>query len=184
MIKIKAYYVVTVKEKGKIIKVVKGDSCTLNAWFSRTVSLIFRQGDVANTIIVKNTSGTDKTLRNAFNYSLFQEGIAANRKINLVIGDDNTAFSRTHFNLQGLIAAFDYSSFLVSDNGSKVTIAFSGSWLNTGELVTVREIGFKAWFIDDANSSQNVLLCRDVIDNTEVDTNKTVTVGYVIEVLF
>jgi len=184
MIKIIAEYEVKVLDPktGEVIRSVKGESKSFTLNFGRLIAILFQRGDYQVSVPVVDTSGASRTFRNNDTTSSpFEVSTSTANRIRLHIGSSNEPFSRGQYEMLGKIAEFDYSTYNLADDGTKIVVQFSGSWLNTGSLVTVREIGFDVVY-NAAGTVTRFLLTRDVIPDTTVDTNQTIAVGYTITI--
>jgi len=187
LIKIKVDYRVKVidNKTGKIVKVVKGKSKTFNLNFSRIVGIVmFPVGDVTRSISVNDTGGVARTFAAPYGLSPMAYSPAAGYKQRLGIGSSSVAFSRTHYELQAKIGDFPYSTHTLTDDGTQVRVDISGSYLNPGASITVREIALYGYFYDNGGFVRYLMLARDVITDTIVGTNQTISVGYTITVPF
>jgi len=172
---------------GKVLKVVKGKGGTFVQNFSRLLGLLmFPRGDVMETVVLTNVDGTNVTMEApSTSYSPLQYSVAAGYKLELGVGKSDVAFSRTHYNLLDPQAWVDYSTWSLTDDGTKVTVEFSGSWYNdTGVTVTIKEIGFRCRFISGAGYIHVFMLARDVITATDVPAGSTIAVAYAITIPF
>jgi len=188
-LKIKVQYEVKVidTKTGKVLKTVKGKGDPFNQNFARLLGLLmFPRGDVETSLSVTDVGGTARTMRSPDpSYPPTRYGLAAAYKLELGIGKSTTAFSRTHYNLLDPQAWVDYSTWSLTDDGTKVTVEFSGSWYNdTGATVTINEIGFRCRFLDTANVVRTIMLARDVITATNVPAGSTIAVAYAITIPF
>jgi len=188
-LKIHVQYTVKVidTKTGKVLKTVKGKSKTFNQNFARLLGLLmFPRGDVEPAVSVTDTGGTARTMRSpsdTYPPTYYTAGVAY--RLELGVGKSDVAFDRTHYNLLDPQAWVDYATFSLTDDGTKVTVEFSGSWYNdTGLTVTIQEIGFRCRFRDDAGYICAIMLARDVITATDVPAGSTIAVAYAITIPF
>jgi len=185
-IKINVEYKIKVidNKTGKVVKTLKGKSKTFNLNFARLLGLLFQRGDIGASVSITDTGGVGRTFSNNTYYNPLNVATAAGNKLRFHIGSSNTPFDRAHYEMQALISTFDYSTWSLTDDGTKVKVDISGSWLNPGPSVTVREIGFDVVFSDSGYNNRRVLLARDVIPDTVVDAGRTIAVAYSITIPF
>jgi len=172
---------------GKVIKTVRGKGGSFNQNFARLLGLLmFPPGDVERTTSLTDVGGTARTMRAPDGaYSPLNYTVSAGYKLELGVGKSSVAFDRTHYNLLDLQAWVDYSTFSMTDDGTKVTVEFSGSWYNdTGLTVTIKEIGFRCRFTDQGNVVRTIMLARDVITAVDVPAGSTIAVSYAITIPF
>jgi len=172
---------------GKVLKTVRGKGETFNQNFARLLGLLmFPRGDVMTTVSLTDTGGTARTMEApSASYSPLQYGATTGYKLELGLGKSNVAFDRTHYNLLDPQAWVDYSTWNLTDDGTKVTVEFSGSWYNdTGAPVTIQEIGFRCRFLDGGNVIRVIMLARDVITAVDVPAGSTIAVAYAITIPF
>jgi len=172
---------------GKVLKIVKGKVGTFNQNFSRLLGLLmFPRGDVETTVSLTDTGGTARTMRSPDDSNpptLYAVTVAY--RLEIGIGKSAVAFNRTHYNLLDPQAWVDYATYSLQDNGTKVTVEFSGSWYNdTGATVTIKEIGFRCRFRDQAGYIRTIMLARDVITATDVPAGSTMAVAFAITIPF
>jgi len=172
---------------GKVLKKVRGKGGTFNQNFGRLLGLmLFPRGDVTTSISVTDTVGTARTMiapTLGYPPNRYEPDVA--RRLELVIGRSDVAFSRTQYNVLDYIATMDYSTYSLVDDGTKVTVEFSGSWYNdTGVAETVREIGFICRFSDSGGGVRIIMLARDVITPVDVPAGATIAVAYAITIPF
>jgi len=188
-LKIEVKYEVKVidPKTGKVIKTVKGKGASFNQNFARLLGvLMFPRGDVETSVSLTDTGGTARTMRSPDeSYPPTRYTVGAGYKLELGVGKSTTAFSRTQYNLLDPQAWVDYSTWSLTDDGTKVTVEFSGSWYNdTGADVTINEIGFRCRFLDTANYVRTIMLVRDVITATSVPAGRTIAVAYAVTIPF
>jgi len=172
---------------GKVIRKVKGKGRTFNQNFARLLGLVmFPRGDVESTVSLTDTGGTARTMRSPDDsYPPTRYVVASAYRLELGVGKSSVAFDRTHYNLLDPQAWVDYATFSLTDDGTKVTVEFSGSWYNdTGATVTINEIGFRCRFLDSGNYVRTIMLARDVITATDVPAGSTIAVAYAITIPF
>jgi len=188
LIKIKVDYRVKVidNKTGKIVKTVKGKSKTFNMNFARLLGLLFQRGDATGSVSLNDTGGAARTFYNNYSVALTPLNLPADagNKLVLKIGSSSAAFDRSHYEMQTLLATFAYSTFTLTDTGTNVRVDISGSWINTGASITVREIGFVVRYVDTGGYVRSILLARDIITDTVVGTNQTIAVAYSITIPF
>jgi len=185
-VKINVEYEVKVidNKTGKTLRTVKGKSKTFNLNFARLLGLFFQRGDVIASISATDTGGSGRTFINNDSSNPLNVGTSAGNKLKLHIGSSSAPFDRSHYEMQALVATFDYSTWSLTDDGTKVKVDISGSWINPGPSVTVREIGFDVVYRDSGAYLRRILLARDVIPDTVVDTGRTIAVAYSITIPF
>jgi len=172
---------------GKVLKTVKGKGETFVQNFSRLLGLLmFPRGDVMETVSLTSTDGVAQTMEApSASYSPLQYTADTPYKFHLGVGRSDAAFSRTQYNLIDPIAWVDYSTWSLTDDGTKVIVDFSGSWYNdTGATVTVREIGFACVFSNAVGGLARIMLARDVITPIDVPAGSTVAVAYAVTIPF
>jgi len=189
VLKIEVKYEVKVidTKTGKVIKTVKGKGRTFNQNFARLLGLMmFPRGDVITSVSVTDTAGTAQTMRATWTDGTpLNYGTATGYRLDLGVGKSDVAFSRTHYNLLDPQAWVDYATYSLSDDGTKVTVEFSGSWYNdTGATVTIKEIGFRCRFEDSGAVVRTIMLARDVITAVDVPAGSTIAVAYAITIPF
>jgi len=172
---------------GKVLKTVKGKSKTFNQNFARLLGLLlFPRGDTVVYVSLTDTGGTSYTMQSPHATAsplAYPAGVGKN--LQLGVGKSSVAFSRTHYNLLDPQAWVDYSTYSLADDGTKVTVEFSGSWYNdTGATVTIREIGFRCRFEDRYETLITIMLARDVITAVDVPAGSTIAVAYAITIPF
>jgi len=188
-LKIQVEYEVKVidAKTGKVLKTVKGQGGSFNQNFARLLGLLmFPRGDVLRTVSLTDVGGTARTMRSPYEtYNPVDYPPSTGYELELGVGKSDVAFSRTHYNLLDPQAWVDYSTFSMEDDGTKVTVEFSGSWYNdTGALVTIKEIGFRCRFEDNTGAIRVIMLARDVITATDVPAGSTIAVAYAITIPF
>jgi len=172
---------------GKVIRKVKGKGGTFNQNFARLLGLVmFPRGDVMETVSVTDVWGGARTMESPSTaYSPTTYSIKTGYELLLGVGKSDVAFNRTHYNLLDPQAWVDYSTFSMVDDGTKVTIEFSGSWYNdTGATVTIKEIGIRCRFADGDGYIVPFMIARDVITPVDVPAGSTIAVAYAITIPF
>jgi len=188
-LKILVQYTVKVidTKTGKVLKTVKGKSKTFNQNFARMLGIVmFPRGDVTVTVSVTDSGGTAHTLESPTTaYPPTCYPVETGKAFKLGIGKSDVAFARTQYNLVDPQAWVAYSTWNLTDDGTKVTVEMSGSWYNdTGALVTIREIGMLARLIDGVGTEFWCMIARDVITATDVPAGSTIAVAYAITIPF
>jgi len=188
-VKIKVEYTVKVidTKTGKVLKVVKGEGKTFNQNFARLLGIVmFPKGDGRVSVSLTDTGGTARTMW-APDYGTppLNYDPTAGYKFELGVGKSSVAFDRTHYNLLDLQAWVDYSTWNLTDDGTKVMVEITGAWYNdTGADVTINEIGMRVRWMDSAGVIRTIMIARDVITATTVPAGQTIAVAYAITIPF
>jgi len=188
-LKIQGKYEVKVidTKTGEVLKLVKGEGGTFNSNFARLLALLmFPAGDTETSLGVTDIDKVVRTMRSPDDeYPPTRYIVDPAYRIEVGIGKSGEPFERTQYRLLDPQAWVACPTYTITDDGTKVIVEFSGSWLNdTGALVTIREIGFRCRFLDETNYVSVIMLARDVITPTDIPAEGTVTVSYDITIPF
>jgi len=155
---------------GKVIKKVKGKSGSFNQNFARLLAiLMFPKGDAGVSMSITDRDGTARTMNAPREpYSPLNYVVATGYRFEVGVGRSNVAFNRTQYNLLDLLGWVDYSTYSITDDGTKVVFRVSGSWYNgTGVTQTAQEIGMTGRFIAIDGTVYAIMIARDVISPTD-----------------
>jgi len=171
---------------GKVIKKVKGKGKTFTQHFARLLALLlFPRGDVTTKISATDHGGVGREFwAPHLDWSPPSYSPATTKQFRVGVGKSDVTFDRTQYDLLDLISWMIYSTYAITDDGTKVLFEVSGSWYNdTGATVTVKEIGMSGLF-EHAASPAWVMLARDVITPTDVPAGSTIAVAYKVTIPF
>jgi len=166
---------------GKVIKRVKGKAKSFTRHFSRILAImIFSKGDGYVSVPVTDRDGYGRTMISPeTTYSPTTYDPAGAHAFQLGVGRSDLAFDRDQYNLIDGVGWVPYSTFSITDDGTKVIFEVSGSWYNdTGALVTIKEIAMFSRFRDIGGYMYWIMLARDVITPTDVPAGSTIAVAY------
>jgi len=172
---------------GKVIKKVKGKSGSFNQNFARLLAiLMFPRGDAGVSMSITDRGGTARTMQAPREpYSPLNYVVATGYRFEVGVGRSNVAFSRTQYNLLDPLGWVDYSTYSITDDGTKVVFRVSGSWYNaTGVTQTAQEIGMTGRFMATDGSVYIIMIARDVITPTDVPDGLAIAISYEVTIPF
>jgi len=178
---VKATVIVTLKDKSgkeKVKRLVK-DLGTNN--LGRFLAALLTPASVAGkiTCTLKDVNGTDRT------FNIMWTGANASYLFNLTnqgslrqikVGNNNTAPSKTDYNLKGNILGTSNVTVYWSDNGDYVDLTAEFTWTRD---VTVYEIGLLVQMSTDINTVYEILFDRTVVsDGIPVTAGRVLSITY------
>jgi len=189
-------YEIEIRDKdGKLLSKCKGKNDPFVKNWIRQLYALIKCAEAGGSESITDTSGVSRTflggIGNKYVYTIMGWlGIANSNLFGIQVGTSDIAFSKEHYQLQGLIAHGTGSGQLVYGTGSSETITDEDTTTrvrftrvftnNSGAPITVKEIGIVSIQYNYTDTTKYYFLCaRDVLTSPQtIPDGASLTVRY------